>query len=81
VVFWSVTIIVTVTCVWLVMRADNDGGGGIIALITLITARPGAVGPRAHPCNVRLSGCCQTRGRGPYKRPLAPVGARTYSVQ
>jgi KUP system potassium uptake protein len=35
-IFWAVTIIVTVTYVLLVMRADNDGEGGIMALITLI---------------------------------------------
>jgi KUP system potassium uptake protein len=35
-IFWSVTIIVTVTYVLLVMRADNEGEGGILALITLI---------------------------------------------
>jgi KUP system potassium uptake protein len=33
---WSVTIIVTVKYVLLVLRADNDGEGGILALITLI---------------------------------------------
>jgi KUP system potassium uptake protein len=42
-IFWSVTIVVTVTYVLLVMRADNQGEGGIMALITLI--RRGA-GPR-----------------------------------
>ncbi|MEU6769695.1 potassium transporter Kup [Streptomyces sp. NPDC046759] len=35
-VFWSVMIIVTVTYVLLAMRADNDGEGGIMALITLV---------------------------------------------
>ena len=35
-IFWSVTLIVTVKYVLLVMRADNDGEGGILALITLI---------------------------------------------
>jgi KUP system potassium uptake protein len=35
-IFWSVTIVVTVLYVTLVMRADNDGEGGIMALITLI---------------------------------------------
>ena len=35
-IFWSVMIVVTVTYVVLVMRADNDGEGGIMALITLI---------------------------------------------
>src|SRR5262249_26451025 len=38
-VFWSVSLIVTVTYVLLVMRADNDGEGGILALITLIRRR------------------------------------------
>jgi KUP system potassium uptake protein len=38
-IFWSVTIIVTVTYVLLVMRADNDGEGGILALITLLRRR------------------------------------------
>jgi len=35
-VFWSVMIIVTVTYILLAMRADNDGEGGIMALITLL---------------------------------------------
>jgi KUP system potassium uptake protein len=35
-IFWSVTLIVTVTYVLLIMRADNNGEGGIMALITLI---------------------------------------------
>ena len=35
-IFWSVTIIVTVTYVLLAMRADNEGEGGIMALITLL---------------------------------------------
>lgn len=35
-VFWAVMTIVTLTYVVLVMRADNDGEGGVIALITLV---------------------------------------------
>ncbi|MEV4559572.1 potassium transporter Kup [Kitasatospora sp. NPDC049285] len=35
-VFWSVVIIVLITYVLLAMRADNDGEGGIMALITLL---------------------------------------------
>jgi KUP system potassium uptake protein len=34
--FWSVMTIVTLTYVTLVMHADNDGEGGIMALITLL---------------------------------------------
>jgi KUP system potassium uptake protein len=40
-IFWSVMIIVTLTYVLLVMRADHDGEGGIMALITLLKRRGG----------------------------------------
>jgi KUP system potassium uptake protein len=48
-IFWSVTIIVTITYVLLVMRADNDGEGGIMALIALIRRRalPGGIRAKA----------------------------------
>jgi hypothetical protein len=39
-------IIVTLTYVTLLMRADNDGGGSIMALITLLWRYGGARGPR-----------------------------------
>ena len=45
-IFWAVTIIVTITYVLLVMRADNDGEGGIMALITLIRRKGIRGGPR-----------------------------------
>src|SRR3954466_4228050 len=35
-VFWSVTIVVSVKYVTLIMRADNNGEGGIMALIALV---------------------------------------------
>jgi KUP system potassium uptake protein len=38
---WSVTIVVTITYVLLVMRADNHGEGGIMALITLVRRTSG----------------------------------------
>jgi len=46
-IFWAVMIIVTLTYVTLVMHADNDGEGGIMALITLLRRWGGdtAVGP------------------------------------
>ena len=46
-IFWAVTIIVTITYVLLVMRADNDGEGGIMALIALIRRRGVPGGRRA----------------------------------
>ncbi len=46
-IFWSVTIVVTITYVALVMRADNEGEGGIMALITLIRRQRVPGGRRA----------------------------------
>lgn len=41
-IFWSVMLIVTITYVLLVMRADNNGEGGIMALTTLVRRLPHA---------------------------------------
>ena len=46
-IFWSVMAIVTLTYVTLVMRADNHGEGGIMALITLLRQGVGTRGHRA----------------------------------
>ena len=42
-IFWTMTLIVTVKYVFIVMRADNDGEGGSMALLALIsrTMKPG----------------------------------------
>lgn len=45
-IFWAVMIIVTLTYVTLVMRADNDGEGGVMALITLVRRLGGNAGNR-----------------------------------
>jgi KUP system potassium uptake protein len=46
-VFWSVVVIVLVTYVLLAMRADNNGEGGIMALITLLRRSGSTRGRRA----------------------------------
>lgn len=46
-IFWSVMTIVTLTYISLVMRAANDGEGGIMALITLLRRLSGARGRQA----------------------------------
>ncbi|EGD53753.1 potassium transporter [Gordonia neofelifaecis NRRL B-59395] len=45
-IFWSIMIIVTVTYVLLAMRADNDGEGGILALMTLLKRWATQIRPR-----------------------------------
>jgi KUP system potassium uptake protein len=46
-IFWSVMIIVTLTYVTLVMRVNNDGEGGIMALIAMLRRWGGAARGRA----------------------------------
>jgi KUP system potassium uptake protein len=48
-VFWAVMVIVTLTYVTLVMNADNDGEGGIMALVTLMRRLIGGGNRRAAP--------------------------------
>jgi KUP system potassium uptake protein len=48
--FWSVTLVVTVKYLGFITRADNDGEGGILALLALLPKRlrersPGHIGP------------------------------------
>jgi KUP system potassium uptake protein len=42
VVFWSLVVIISVKYLALVMRADNRGEGGILALTALVMPRTGA---------------------------------------
>ncbi len=45
-VFWSLTMVVTVKYLTFIMRADNRGEGGILALLALAQRRPNADGAR-----------------------------------
>lgn len=54
-IFWSVMTVVTITYVLLVMRADNEGEGGIMALITLVR-RIGLENKRRVPLALALLG-------------------------
>jgi KUP system potassium uptake protein len=45
-IFWSVTLVVTVKYVSLVLRADNDGEGGIMALAALVQTVLSRTSPR-----------------------------------
>ena len=51
--FWSLTLIVTLKYIFLIMRADNNGEGGSLALLALIQRRSGA-GKRWGPSLVIL---------------------------
>jgi KUP system potassium uptake protein len=63
-IFWSLVLIVTVKYVSLVMRADNRGEGGILALMVL--AQRGCTGARMRRilALIGVSGCCLFFGDG-----------------
>ncbi len=46
-VLWAITLVVSFKYVFLVMRADNDGEGGILALVALLRLKLGQSGRRA----------------------------------
>jgi KUP system potassium uptake protein len=46
-IFWSITLIVTIKYVSFILRADNDGEGGIMALAALVRGVAGATARRA----------------------------------
>jgi KUP system potassium uptake protein len=43
-IFWSLTLIISVKYLVFVMRADNNGEGGILALLALVSQQPGSRG-------------------------------------
>ena len=49
-VFWSITLIVSIEFVLFIMRADNDGEGGILALIALVEGAPLRSAPASRRC-------------------------------
>ena len=63
-IFWSLVLIVTVKYVLLVMRADNRGEGGILALMALAQRLAGGPRARAALALVGIVGACLFFGDG-----------------
>ena len=63
-IFWSLIVIVTIKYILLVMRADNRGEGGILALMTLAQRETKSVRGRAAVSIVGICGCCLFFGDG-----------------
>ncbi len=63
-VFWALVLIVTVKYVLLVMRADNHGEGGILALMALAQRVSPKAGTRAILAVIGIAGACLLFGDG-----------------
>jgi KUP system potassium uptake protein len=48
-IFWAMTLVVTVKYLFFIMRADNNGEGGIFALLALVPKKMRATAARAGP--------------------------------
>ena len=46
-IFWSLLLVISIKYVVLILRADNDGEGGILSLVALVQRRIGTAGPWA----------------------------------
>ena len=53
-IFWSMMIVVTIKYVTVIMRADNKGEGGSLALLALINRK---AGQRQAPLDAPASSC------------------------
>ncbi|MEZ4299070.1 MAG: potassium transporter Kup [Polyangiaceae bacterium] len=63
-VFWSLTMVVTVKYLTFVMRADNEGQGGILALLALVPTKDGKLDSRPILLPLVLFGAALLYGDG-----------------
>jgi KUP system potassium uptake protein len=75
-IFWSLTLIISVKYLIFVMRADNDGEGGILALMALVSRQPQAR-RRGHAVLVALGlfGAALLYGDGMITPAISVLGA------
>jgi KUP system potassium uptake protein len=75
-IFWSLTLIISVKYLIFVMRADNKGEGGILALMALVTQHPLAnAGSRAAFIGLGLFGAALLYGDGMITPAISVLGA------
>ena len=63
-VFWALVLIISIEYLWFVMRADNRGEGGIVALLSLLQPRSGPSRRRAILIGLGLFGAALLYGDG-----------------
>jgi KUP system potassium uptake protein len=75
-IFWSLTLIISIKYILFVMRADNNGEGGILALLALVAQSPGAQRrSRASLVALGLFGAALLYGDGMITPAISVLGA------
>jgi KUP system potassium uptake protein len=74
---WSLILVVVVKYLTFIMRADNKGEGGVLALLALTFPKPGALRPRPHSPLLLLGlfGAALLYGDGIITPPVTVLGA------
>jgi KUP system potassium uptake protein len=75
-IFWSLTLIISIKYLMFVMRADNEGEGGILALMALVSKQPGEYRKsRASLIALGLFGAALLYGDGMITPTISVLGA------
>jgi KUP system potassium uptake protein len=76
-VFWSLTLVIVIKYLTFIMRGDNQGEGGIIALLALLKAKPSVRHPRVMVVYVALAlfGTALLYGDGVITPAISVLGA------
>jgi KUP system potassium uptake protein len=76
-IFWSLTLIISIKYLIFVMRADNEGEGGILALMALVSKQPGGseTRTRATLIGLGLFGAALLYGDGMITPAVSVLGA------
>src|SRR5690348_7613478 len=75
-ILWSLIMIISLKYAILIMRADNRGEGGIVALLALLDARHASPGTRQASRGWPHRRSTSIRGRGHYARNIRPERGR-----
>src|SRR4051812_28381691 len=81
-IFWALMVVISLKYVAYVLRADNGGEGGMLALTALATAKAGRIRPRASagPCRRPVRRGTPVRGRHHHPRDLRAQRRRGLEV-
>jgi KUP system potassium uptake protein len=76
-IFWALTLIISIKYLIFVMRADNEGEGGILALLALVEKQPGRKSDLARPVRIALGlfGAALLYGDGMITPAISVLGA------
>ncbi len=74
-IFWSLTFVISIKYVWILLKADNHGEGGILALLALVLPKEEAKGSKRLLVLLALFGAALLYGDGVITPAVSVLGA------